>query len=144
MLADRNLRGILHHMQKLIRICLIASVLALTASISACSTLRFPGVFRIDIGQGNIISEGAREKLKLGMTPRQVEYVLGSPVIKDPLHPGRWDYVYNYESGKGGFVENRLTLYFDSERLQKIDDSQFKDPDAVQEDLKDQIKKSQG
>jgi len=129
-------------MQKLIRICLIASVLALAASISACSTLRFPGVFRIDIGQGNIISEGAREKLKLGMTPRQVEYVLGSPVIKDPLHPDRWDYVYNYESGKGGFVENRLTLYFDSERLQKIDDSQFKDPDAVQEDLKNQIKKS--
>lgn len=130
-------------MQKLIRICLIASVLTLTASISACSTLRFPGVFRIDIGQGNIISEGAREKLKLGMTPRQVEYVLGSPVIKDPLHPDRWDYVYNYESGKGGFVENRLTLYFDSDRLQKIDDSQFKNPDAVQEDLKDQIKKSQ-
>lgn len=125
-------------MQKLIRISLIATLLTLTA----CSGLRFPGVFRIDIGQGNIISEGAREKLKLGMTPRQVEYVLGSPVIKDPLHPGRWDYVYNYESGKGGFVENRLTLYFENERLQRIDDSQFKDPESVTEDLKNQIKSS--
>ncbi|OUS28486.1 hypothetical protein A9Q99_13305 [Gammaproteobacteria bacterium 45_16_T64] len=125
-------------MQKLIRVCLAISLLAL----SGCSGLRFPGVFRIDIGQGNIISEGAREKLKLGMTPRQVEYVLGSPVIKDPLHPGRWDYIYNYESGKGGFVENRLTLFFGNERLEKIDDSQFRNPEAVTEDLKSQIKAS--
>ena len=122
-------------MQKLIRVCLIINLLAL----SACSSLRFPGVFRIDIGQGNIISEGAREKLKLGMTPRQVEYVLGTPIIKDPLHPGRWDYIYNYESGKDGFVENRLTLYFNKNSLTKIDDSQFKQPVEVAKDLEEQI-----
>ena len=122
-------------MQKLIRVCLVISLLTL----AACSSLRFPGVFRIDIGQGNIITEGAREKLKLGMTPQQVEYVLGAPLIKDPLHPGRWDYIYNYESGKGGFVENRLTLYFDGSRLNKIDDSQFKQPADVTNNLQDQI-----
>ena len=122
-------------MQKLIRVCLAISLLTLTA----CSGLRFPGVFRIDIGQGNIVSEGAREKLKLGMTPKQVEYVLGSAVIKDPLHPDRWDYIYNYESGKGGFVENSLTLYFESERLQRIDDSKFRNPEEVTKDLVSQI-----
>ena len=114
------------------------ALLALTGS----SSIRFPGVFRIDIGQGNIITEDSRDKLKLGMTPRQVEYVLGSPMIKDPLHPGRWDYIYNYESGRGGFVENSLTLHFENERLQKIDDSNFKNPKEVTKDLVKQIKAS--
>ena len=131
-------------MQKLIQLCLVLSLFTLTASLTACSSLRFPGVFRIDIGQGNIITEGSREKLKLGMTPNQVEYVLGSPAIQDPMNPGRWDYVYSYQSGKGGYVENRLTLYFDQGGLRKIDDSEFRNPKEVTEDLVQQIAKSNG
>lgn len=106
-----------------------------TVILAGCSNLRFPGVFRIDVGQGNIITADMIEKLKVGMTKRQVEYVMGSAMIKDPFSPNRWDYIYNYETGRGTFVENQLTLYFEGERLNKIDDSQLKDPEALAEKL---------
>ena len=112
-----------------------------TVFIAGCDTLRFPGVFRIDIGQGNIITAEMIEKLKVGMTKRQVEYVMGSAMIKDPFSPNRWDYIYNYETGRGTFVENQLTLYFEGDRLQKIDDSKLKEPEAVLEKLKEGRKK---
>ncbi|MDX1694993.1 MAG: outer membrane protein assembly factor BamE [Ketobacteraceae bacterium] len=109
-------------------------------AVSGCSNLRFPGVFRIDIGQGNIITADMIQKLKVGMTKRQVEYVMGSAMIQDPFTPERWDYVYSYETGEGAFVENKLSLYFEGERLQRIDDSRLKDPEKVREKLVDAIK----
>ena len=108
-------------------------------AVAACSSFRFPGVFRIDIGQGNIITAEMIEKLKIGMTKRQVEYVMGSAMIRDPFSTNRWDYVYNYESGKGAFVENQLTLFFEGDRLQRIDDSRFKDPEKLREELQQKM-----
>ncbi len=109
--------------------------------LGGCSTLRFPGVFRIDIGQGNIITADMISKLKVGMTKRQVEYVMGSAMVQDPFSPDRWDYVYSYETGNGSLLENQLTLYFEGERLQQIDDSRLKDPEKVREDLTETIRK---
>lgn len=121
-------------LQKLLIISLCAT------AVAGCSSIRFPGVFRIDIGQGNIITADMIEKLKVGMTKRQVEYVMGSAMIQDPFSPERWDYVYSYETGKGSFVENKLTLYFEADRLQRIDDSRLKDPEKVREQLTEAIK----
>ena len=107
--------------------------------LMGCSTLRFPGVFRIDIGQGNIITTEMVEKLKVGMTKRQVKYVMGSAMIEDPFSPDRWDYIYNYETGRGSFVENHLTLFFEGDRLQRIDDKNLKDPEAVRKELQEKV-----
>lgn len=108
-------------MQKLTRMILI---FALTFT-GACSSLRFPGVFRIDIPQGNIIAADNVEKLKTGMTSRQVEYLMGTPMIEDPFHPDRWDYFYHLETGKGRVLKNHLTLYFDKGTLVQIDKSRY-------------------
>ena len=102
-----------HQMQKLLRILLIFSLIPTTPVTSACSSLRFPGVFRIDVAQGNLITKDMVDKLRVGMTPRQVRYVMGSPMIADTFHPERWDYLYNLETGKGIFIENHLVLYFE-------------------------------
>lgn len=112
-------------------VCILGCLLLL----SGCSSLRFPGVFRIDIGQGNIITKDMIEKLEIGMTKKQVEYVTGSAMIKDPFTPNRWDYVYNYETGQGALIENRLTLFFENDQLKKIDDSRLKDPENVRKEL---------
>lgn len=108
-------------MQKLTRMILI---FALTFT-GACSSLRFPGVFRIDIPQGNIIAADNVEKLKTGMTSRQVEYLMGTPMIEDPFHPDRWDYFYHLETGKGRVLKNHLTLYFEKGTLVQIDKSHY-------------------
>ena len=114
-----------------------AALLILIVSLAAtgCSSLRFPGVYRIDVGQGNLITKEMLDKLRVGMTPRQVEYVMGSPMIADTFHPERWDYIYSLETGKGILVQNQLTLYFENERLAKIDTSRYKDPEEIRKDL---------
>lgn len=122
-------------MQKLLIILLMFSVTLL----DGCSSLRFPGVFRIDIGQGNLITKDMVEKLRVGMTPRQVRYVMGSPMIADPFNPNRWDYLYNLETGKGLMIENHLVLYFEGERLARIDKTEYKDPEALRADLLQQL-----
>lgn len=139
-----NHRGFTDQMQSLANLFKPLQKLAIISFccllMAGCTYLRFPGVFRIDIGQGNIITSDMIEKLKVGMTKRQVEYVMGSAMVQDPFSPGRWDYVYSYETGRGTLVRNRLTLYFDGERLQRIDDSQLKDPDALRDDLRSSIR----
>ena len=62
-------------------------LLILTLALSGCSYIRFPGVYKIDIAQGNIIKEEDIAKLKPGMTKRQVRYVLGEPLIRTPSIP---------------------------------------------------------
>ncbi len=115
----------------------LVSLLALMTS--GCSSLRFPGVYRIDIGQGNILTQEMVDKLRVGMTPRQVEYVMGSPMINDTFHPNRWDYLYHLETGKGITIRNHLVLYFENERLAKIDDSLYQDPEALRNNLLKQL-----
>jgi outer membrane protein assembly factor BamE len=64
-----------------------------------------------------------RAKLKLRMTQAQVKSVLGAPLISDPYHANRWDYVYRLET-KGELADNqRLTLYFNKDVLARIDDA---------------------
>lgn len=122
-------------MQKLTRMILI---FALTFT-AACSSLRFPGVFRIDIPQGNIISAENVEKLKTGMTSRQVEYLMGSSMIQDPFHADRWDYLYHLETGKGKLLTNHLTLYFDKGTLVKIDKSRYKNTKAMADSVEQKL-----
>ncbi|MGA9851656.1 MAG: outer membrane protein assembly factor BamE [Gammaproteobacteria bacterium] len=62
-------------------------VILLMLALSAC-------VYRLDIKQGNFLKPSMVEQVKPGMTEAQVRFVLGPPMIQDPFHPDRWDYVY--------------------------------------------------
>ncbi|GGK65131.1 outer membrane protein assembly factor BamE [Amphritea balenae] len=74
----------------------------------------FPGVYKIDIPQGNNITQEMVDKLRPGMTQNQVRYVLGTPLITDSFNVNRWDYIYRYKSGETGAVtQERLTVIFD-------------------------------
>jgi outer membrane protein assembly factor BamE len=87
--------------------------------ISACSIprLQFPGVYKIDIEQGNIITQEMIDQLRPGMTKRQVIFVMGTPLVRDPFHQDRWDYVYNYQPGGGIRGQERVTMFFENDLL---------------------------
>lgn len=85
--------------------------------LAGCSTFRFPGVHRITVQQGNVITQTMIDKLKPGMTRSQVRFVLGNPVIDDSLNRDRWDYVYTVQLGSGEPLQKVLQLYFIEERL---------------------------
>ncbi|MFZ5756876.1 MAG: outer membrane protein assembly factor BamE [Pseudomonadota bacterium] len=95
---------------------LLIALAALTL-LSGCSGLRFPGVYRIDIEQGNIVDETMLGKLRTGMTEAQAKFVMGSPQLTDPFEPGRWVYLYRLQRGNGDLVENRVVLWFADGKL---------------------------
>ena len=59
--------------------------------------------------------------LQPGMEANQVRFVLGSPVLIDVFHPDRWDYVYSDTQGKGEPEEYRLTIFFENDRLARVE-----------------------
>lgn len=89
--------------------------LAVLLSLSACSTDNIPGVYRIDIQQGNDVTQEMINQLEPGMTKSQVAYVMGTPLLIDTFHPNRWDYIYSYTPGGGDREQRRITLLFDDE-----------------------------
>ena len=91
------------------------------ASIAGCSTFRFPGVHRINVQQGNVISQEMVDKLKPGMTKSQVRFILGNPVLDDPLDREQWDFMYTIQIAGGDTLRRSLILHFLEERLSYIE-----------------------
>ncbi len=97
------------------RFILLPTIL-LGLSLAACS------VHKIDIQQGNVITREMVETLTPGMDKRRVQLAIGSPMIQDPFHPNRWDYVYSFKAGMRDEEQSaHIILYFDGDTLRKID-----------------------
>ncbi len=99
-------------------ICIIASFAVL---ISACNKDKIPGVYRIDIQQGNNVTQEMLNQLKPDMTKRQVTYIMGTPLLIDTFHPDRWDYIYSFHPGNGSREQRRITLYFENDLLKRVE-----------------------
>lgn len=83
------------------------------------------GAYRPDIQQGNVLETEQTQKLKLGMTKKQVSFLLGAPLLQDPFHRDRWDYIYTLKKANQPMLRQHLTLFFVNDALTKIDDSEF-------------------
>ena len=105
---------------------IVLTLLSISLFNSACArhsdgTWKAPLVYRIDIQQGNVIDQEMINKLQPGMDKKQVTFIMGTPMISDPFHSDRWDYVYSMEPGKGERQQRRVTLYFKNEKLAYVD-----------------------
>ncbi|MBI5436169.1 MAG: outer membrane protein assembly factor BamE [Nitrosomonadales bacterium] len=103
-------------------------LIVVSLMLAACSDMSMPKLalftpHKIEIRQGNMVTPEMREKLKTGMSRLQVRSVLGTPLVNDPFHASRWDYVYRLEQSGKVVEQQRLTLYFDDDRLARIDES---------------------
>ncbi len=97
-----------------------ALILAAIPFLAACKnfgSMDFPGVYKISIPQGNIITQDMVDQLRPGMTKRQVIFVMGTPLVRDPFHQDRWDYVYNFQPGGGVRGQERLAVFFEDDQL---------------------------
>ena len=90
---------------------------------------RIPGIYRVDIQQGNAVDREMLDQLEIGMDRRKVRFILGTPLLADPFHQDRWDYVYSFRTGSEPAVRQRVSLHFVDDRLARIED--HLDPDAV-------------
>lgn len=99
------------------------SIMRISLLLVAALLLAACAPYKMDIRQGNLVAPEAREKLKIGMTRSQVRVLLGSPLVADSFHPDRWDYVYALEHGKKQVESQRMTVYFQGDKLTRIDDA---------------------
>jgi outer membrane protein assembly factor BamE len=94
----------------------------LLCALAGCgSNFGFPGVYRINVEQGNVVNEEMVEKLRPGLNKRQVRYIMGTPLIEDSFHADRWDYRYLLRNGNETLAETRLTLWFDGDELARAE-----------------------
>jgi outer membrane protein assembly factor BamE len=103
-------------------------IIIISFMLASCSSMSMPKLWilephKIDIQQGNLITPEMREKVKLGMSAAMVRSILGTPLITDPFHAKRWDYVYCLEQGGKQVEKQRLTLFLEDDHLTRIDDS---------------------
>ncbi|RON54575.1 outer membrane protein assembly factor BamE [Pseudomonas frederiksbergensis] len=78
-------------------------------ALAGCS---FPGVYKIDIQQGNVVTQDMIDQLRPGMTRRQVRFIMGNPLLTDTFHADRWDYLYSLQPGGGERQQERISVIF--------------------------------
>lgn len=107
-------------MQKLPAVILVAALLTV---VSGC-------VFRANISQGNLIEQDDLDQIEVGMTRKQIRFLLGTPMIDDPFHKNRWDYIYYLKVGRKGTVAKRwVSVIFADDKVDEIYKDLELDPD---------------
>ena len=102
----------------------LLAVVVLATGAAACTAVpRIPGItpYRMEIQQGNFVSQDMVSQLKPGMSKEQVRFILGTPLVTDIFHAERWDYVYWRETSDGRREQRRLIVHFDKGQLARID-----------------------
>lgn len=106
----------------------------LAGLLGGCSVDRLPFVYKPDVHQGTILSQDALDQLRPGMSRRQVQFVLGSPPLVDPFHPDRWDYIEAVKPGGGKLRQQRVSVYFENDRLVGVDGDLLPQDPALRRD----------
>ncbi len=78
-------------------------------------------IYKQNIQQGNALEQDDLDELYVGMNQRQVLFVLGTPSVKDPFNPDRWDYVQTFSRRGGDPVMRTVTLRFEDGLLSQIE-----------------------
>jgi outer membrane protein assembly factor BamE len=78
-------------------------------------------VYQAALSQGNLLDQEDIDQVEVGMTRGQVRFLLGTPMIDDPFHENRWDYVYFLRIGRDKATFKRwISIYFDGENVTEI------------------------
>jgi outer membrane protein assembly factor BamE len=83
-------------------------------TLASCSTVlnNLPGVYSLEIQQGNIVDQNMINQLRPNMDKRQVLYIMGSPMLTDYFHKNRWDYVYSVKPSGDDASLKKVFLVF--------------------------------
>lgn len=89
--------------------------------LASCSLPAWLEPHKVEVQQGNFVTQDMVAKLRPGMTKSQVRFALGTPLLADPFHQDRWDYVYRLRES-GVLVQSRtITVVFVDDKLQRVE-----------------------
>lgn len=89
----------------------LLSAVILALGVTSCSVNKV--VYRIDVPQGNYLNSSTVQQVKVGMNAEQVQYLLGSPVLKNPYTQLRWYYVFLQQHSYEDPVQHTFVVDFD-------------------------------
>jgi outer membrane protein assembly factor BamE len=92
----------------------------------SCGSARLPAPvvspYRMEIQQGNFVSQEMLSQLKIGMSKDQVRFVMGTPLITDSFHADRWDYVFRRQKPSSSELEHhKFTAFFEGGKLARME-----------------------
>ena len=96
----------------------IVFISVLLAGCQAIPTLR---PYKMDIQQGNVVTQEMLARLQAGMTRSQVRFTLGTPLVVDPFRADRWDYVYIYSKGGEVTEQRHIAVVFKDDKLVRVE-----------------------
>lgn len=102
----------------------------LLISINLLQACSFPGVFKINVQQGNIITQEMLDTLKPGMTQKQVYFVLGKPVVENVFNSSIENYVYTYQQAGGEIQQQTITIYYEDDLFARYEGTLLEDNPA--------------
>jgi len=103
------------------KVFFIMSVLT-SLFLVGCSGI-IPDAHRIDIPQGNLLTEDKVKQVEVGMNRRQVQRLLGSPLLVDTFNQNRWDYFYSVNTKEGTSIKYHITVTFKNNLVAHITQS---------------------
>ena len=114
---------------------ILIPMIASLCMLSGCgiSNIKIPKLYKVAIQQGNVITQDMVDKLKPGMTRRQVAFVMGEPVVQDPFDDTKWVYLYSIDVPGVFSQESRLILFFDENDLLTVISGDYAPSDATAE-----------
>ncbi len=111
-------------MQKLLK---VSSALFLALTLGACA---FPGVFQIDVQQGNIVDHEDLDRLVPTMTRSDVHQLLGTPIVVSSFDTNREHYIYTFQRSGGEIKRQRITIFYEDNRYLRHEASLLPDTPA--------------
>ncbi len=102
--------------------CKLALIL-FALSTTGCSykgSIDLPGLYRINIQQGNVMDQHLIDRLQPGMDKNQVAFILGTPAVIDPFHTEQWEYFYSMARSSRNPRQRHMRLHFVDGKLAYI------------------------
>ena len=88
-----------------------------SAAILLAATACGPFVYKIDVQQGNYVTQDTAARLKKGMSKAEVRQILGTPLLSDIFHANRWDYYFSNVKGHKAEDRTRFTVFFQDDKV---------------------------
>jgi len=95
-------------------------VLLLLSLITGCAKIGIFDPYYITLDQGNIFTQEQVDEIELGMSGRQVRFILGTPTIVDTFKPNRWDYLFTLTERDELSIEQHLAIFFEDDKVVEI------------------------
>jgi outer membrane protein assembly factor BamE len=105
----------------------LASIAALL--LAGCTSLQssdnrllgFITPYRVEVVQGNVVTKEQAEAVKPGMNRVQVRDILGSPLLADPFHADRWDYIFTIRRQGAEPQRRSIVALFEGDKLKTLE-----------------------